>query len=36
VAFSLDDITRGAFSIAFSEMEGSEFDWHTMTFKEQK
>jgi hypothetical protein len=36
VAFSLDDTTRGAFSIAFSEMEGSKFDWDTMAFEEPK
>jgi hypothetical protein len=34
VAFALDDVRRGAFAIAFSEMEGNEFDWHTMSFKE--
>jgi hypothetical protein len=34
VAFSLDDVTRAAWSIVFSEMEGAKFDWHAMKFKE--
>ena len=36
VAFALDDVTRAAWSIIYSEMEGAEFDWNTMRFKEQK
>jgi hypothetical protein len=36
VAFQLDDLTRTAWCIVFSEMEGNEFDWHAMQFKEQK
>jgi hypothetical protein len=34
VAFALDDITRTAFSISFSEMDGAKFDWDAMRFKE--
>lgn len=34
VAFKLDYITRAAWSIIFSEMEGQKFDWSTMRFKE--
>jgi hypothetical protein len=30
VAFSLDDITRAAWSIIFSEIEGSKFNFDTM------
>lgn len=33
VAFEMDPITRGAFSIVFSEMEGAVFDWSIMQFK---
>ncbi|EXF96288.1 hypothetical protein HK44_020665 [Pseudomonas fluorescens HK44] len=32
----LDEYERMAFSIIFSEFEGSEFDWDSMTFKEKK
>lgn len=35
VAFGLNDVTRAAFAISFSEMEGNEFDWTTMSFKER-
>jgi hypothetical protein len=35
VAFELDDVTRAAWCIVFSEMEGREFDWSRMSFKEQ-
>jgi hypothetical protein len=35
VAFSIDDVTRAAWSIVFSEMEGNVFDWSTMRFKDQ-
>jgi hypothetical protein len=35
VAFQLDDLTRTAWSIMFSEMEGHVFDFSTMAFKEQ-
>ena len=34
VAFQLDDVTRAAWSIAFSEMEGAKFDWAAMRFRE--
>ena len=33
VAFGVDDITRTAWSIAFSEMEGHHFDWSRMEFQ---
>ena len=33
-AFALSDITRTAFTIMFSEMNGNAFDWDRMTFKE--
>jgi hypothetical protein len=36
VAFSLDDATRAAFCIIFSEFEGNEFDYSRMEFKERK
>jgi len=32
VAFALDDVTRGAYSIIFSEFEGAKFNWQTMRF----
>jgi len=35
VAFSLDDNTRAAWSIKFSEMDGAKFDWSTMRFKDE-
>jgi len=35
VAFSIDDVTRAAWCIVFSEMEGNVFDWNAMRFKEQ-
>lgn len=34
LTFSLDDITRTAWAIIFSELEGNVFDWHNMKFKE--
>lgn len=34
VAFQMDDVTRTAMCIVFSEQGGNEFDWHSMTFKE--
>jgi len=34
VAFQLDDTTRTAFSIVFSEIEGNKFDWAAMRFKD--
>jgi hypothetical protein len=34
VAFSIDEITRAAWCIMFSEMEGATFDWGTMRFNE--
>ena len=36
VAFRLDDVTRTAFSIVFSEMEGAVFDWDAMRFRDDK
>lgn len=36
VAFSLPDNERTAYAIIFAEIEGSEFDWNLMRFKEQK
>jgi hypothetical protein len=32
VAFGVDDVTRAAWSIVFSEMEGNTFDWNRMEF----
>jgi hypothetical protein len=32
VAFSLDDVTRAAWCITFSEFEGNRFNWSTMEF----
>lgn len=34
VAFGLDDVTRAAWSIIFSEMEGRAFDFNSMSFRE--
>jgi len=34
VAFSIDDITREAWAIMFSEMEGRTFNWSAMRFEE--
>jgi hypothetical protein len=36
VAFGLDDVTRAAFTISFSEMDGATFDWQAMRFVEPK
>jgi hypothetical protein len=36
LAFSLDEVTRAAFCIVLSEMEGSKFDWHRMDFEDPK
>lgn len=36
LAFSLDDITRTAWAIIFSELDGSVFDWGAMQFKESE
>jgi hypothetical protein len=36
VAFSLDDLTRAAWSIVFSEFEGHAFNWDAMRFEEPK
>jgi hypothetical protein len=30
VAFGLDDVTRAAWCIVFSQFEGSKFNWQTM------
>ncbi len=35
VAFALDDVTRAAWCIVFSEMDGAEFDWSAMSFRER-
>jgi hypothetical protein len=32
LAFSLDDVTRAAFCIKFSEFEGNKFDYNRMEF----
>lgn len=34
-AFQLDDLTRAAFSIAISEMNGNKFDWRAMRFEDE-
>lgn len=34
VAFQLDDLTRAAFSIAISEMNGNKFNWRRMAYEE--
>jgi hypothetical protein len=34
--FQLESVERTAASIIFSELDGSEFDWRTMTWKERK
>ena len=36
VAFGVDDVTRAAWCIVFSEMEGNRFDWSRMQFEESK
>ena len=35
VAFQLDDITRAAWSVIFSEMEGNKFDIDRMAWMEE-
>lgn len=35
VAFSLDDVTRTAWCIVFSEFEGAKFNFNTMRFEEE-
>jgi len=35
LAFQLDDVSRGAYFIIFSEMEGRQFDWGSMSFKKE-
>lgn len=35
VAFGIDDVTRAAWCIVFSEMEGNTFDFNTMAFKDK-
>ncbi|CAN7329504.1 hypothetical protein LJR084_001924 [Variovorax sp. LjRoot84] len=34
VAFQMDDVTRTAMCIVLAEMEGGEFDWDSMCWKE--
>jgi hypothetical protein len=34
LALQLDDVTRAAYCIIFSEMHGKEFDFGSMRFKE--
>lgn len=36
VAFELDQATRAAWCIVFSEFEGATFDWGRMQFEEKK
>jgi hypothetical protein len=35
VAFSLDEITRAAWCIVFSEHEGRKFNWSRMEFEKE-
>jgi hypothetical protein len=35
VAFSVDDVTRTAFSIVFSEFEGNKFNYERMEFEKE-
>jgi hypothetical protein len=35
VAFSVDDATRTAFSIVFSEFEGNKFNYERMEFEKE-
>jgi hypothetical protein len=35
VAFSLDDVTRAAWCIVYSEMEGNRFNWDSMTWEKE-
>jgi hypothetical protein len=34
VAFSLPDVERTAYHITFGELEGGEFDWSAMNWRE--
>jgi len=36
VAFSVDDVTRAAWCIVFSEMEGQKFNFETMSFEDRE
>lgn len=36
VAFAIDDVTRAAWSIIFSEMNGAKFNFNTMQFEDDK
>jgi hypothetical protein len=34
VAFQIDDLTRAAWCVMFSEMEGNKFNWDLMQFED--
>ncbi|MDE2354945.1 MAG: hypothetical protein KGL17_07980 [Betaproteobacteria bacterium] len=36
VAFGLDDVTRAAWCIVFSEQGGAKFNWRTMEFEDDR
>ena len=36
VAFALDDVTRAAWCIVFSEQGGAKFNWNSMEFEKDK
>ena len=36
LAFQMDDLTRAASAIVFSQFEGNEFDFRTMSWKKQE
>ena len=36
VAFSLDDLDRAGWCIAFSEMEGNKFNFETLEFEDNE
>jgi hypothetical protein len=36
VAFQLDDLTRTAWCVMFSEMEGNKFDWENLRFEDKE
>lgn len=35
VAFQLDDVTRAAWCITFSEMDGARFNWSSIKFEKE-
>lgn len=36
VAFQMDENMRAAHAIVFSELDGADFDWNVMAFKDRK